>query len=225
MEPIDQTFQGTVYSAFPLTLLTPTNPIQPQTRTHNIDGKHLLHIENLFSEDECTNIIRLSETCGYESLAHIYPEDYRNNTRVIVEDKHFTDIWYGRLRETIATTFPNPTAFVGLNSRIRLCKYSPGGKFAAHYDSPISHDGQTSIYTVMAYLNDVNEEAGGATRFYSEVAPETPPVCISPRRGSVVVFRHDIAHDGEELREGMKYIMRTDVMVSETYGFPLDPIP
>ena len=70
-----------------------------------------------------------------------------------------------------------------------------------------------SIYTVMAYLNDVPDGQGGTTRFFSEIEPGSPPIYVKPKKGSVVIFNHNIAHDGERLTGNEKYIMRSDIMI------------
>jgi len=100
-----------------------------------------------------------------------------------------------------------------MNPRLRICKYNRNGIFAAHYDTPVFQDGLRSIYTVMAYLNDVHDGQGGSTRFFSEIEPSSLPIYVKPKKGSVVIFNHNIAHDGEELRGDEKYIMRSDIMV------------
>jgi hypothetical protein len=66
----------------------------------------------------------------------------------------------------------------------------------------------------MAYLNDVPDGQGGATRFLSEIEPGFPPIYLRHKKGSVVVFAHNIAHDGERLLGDEKYIMRSDIMVN-----------
>lgn len=56
----------------------------------------------------------------------------------------------------------------------------------------------------MAYLND--DYKGGATRFQEEAAgAETRGAA-----GSLLVFNHDVQHEGLPVKSGRKYIMRTD---------------
>ena len=52
---------------------------------------------------------------------------------------------------------------------------------------------------------DLNEEMkGGATKFiYHEVQPET---------GMALVFPHHLVHEGAVVEEGIKYVLRSDVM-------------
>jgi len=66
-------------------------------------------------------------------------------------------------------------------------------------------------------MNDVAPEAGGSTRFYdiNNTSQRVDFEC-APRAGEALIFRQPPAaqyyHDGEELRSGVKYLFRTDVM-------------
>lgn len=123
-----------------------------------------------------------------------------------------------------------------LNERLRFLKYTSGMYFREHCDgSYVTPDGkEISFLTVHLYLNgdpatpaqatapglgenvtgrpkDDRPLVGGATRFlsmsmgnYMDVLPET---------GSCVVFQHrGLLHSGEDVMQGTKYTMRTDVM-------------
>merc|ERR1711974_255943 len=68
----------------------------------------------------------------------------------------------------------------------------------------------------MLYLND--GFAGGNTRFFDEgqqaYHPPDPAKGIAtyvPRRGDALVFASEMMHDGEELRSGHKWILRSEV--------------
>lgn len=53
---------------------------------------------------------------------------------------------------------------------------------------------------------------GGATRFFSW-REEEKYFDYSPIMGSCIVFQHrDLVHSGEDVKQGTKYTMRTDVM-------------
>jgi len=153
--------------------------------------------------------------CGFESISHLYDENYRNNVRIMVDDTFITDTWYHRMEDILhsMSEFWDTSEFICMNPLLRICKYNRNGVFAPHYDTPICKDGLQSIYTVMAYLNDVPDGQGGATRFFSEIDPSSPPIYVKPKKGSVVIFKHNIAHDGEQLKGDEKYIMRSEIMV------------
>ena len=110
---------------------------------------------------------------------------------------------------------------VGLNERMRILRYQPGHDFKPHCDgSYFRPDGsQGSFWTVMIYLNDggggsTDDESdafvGGATLFHGRDGRDS--VAVVPRAGSVLVFDHDLYHEGQKVTRGTKYAIRTDVM-------------
>lgn len=108
----------------------------------------------------------------------------------------------------------------GLNECLRFCRYNPGGFFRAHCDGVFRRsEDEMSLFTCMFYLDGAME--GGATRFLhldgeqrlgpapddevlASVAPE-PGLCL-------LFFQPGLLHEGEDLRAGVKHILRTDVM-------------
>jgi len=107
----------------------------------------------------------------------------------------------------------------GLNRRFRLCKYSSGGKFAKHEDGFYQDKvNSRSFATLMIYLNTVPVNYGGATYFNDY------DIRIQPKEGSAICFLvNNLLHEGEELKAGTKYILRTDIMytIHQTKSWPL----
>lgn len=74
---------------------------------------------------------------------------------------------------------------------------------------------QRSFYTLHLYLNDSissgGDVKGGATTFHS---PDmTRRLDVDPKMGRVLIFQHaHLLHSGDEVQEGMKYTMRSDLM-------------
>lgn len=117
-------------------------------------------------------------------------------------------------------------SITGLNERLRFLKYTSGMYFREHQDgSYVTPDGsEISFLTVHVYLNgrqtDVaNDEEvpdsdeplkGGATRFFGRGDNFFD---VDPVMGSCLVFQHkSLIHSGEEVEQGTKYTMRTDIM-------------
>lgn len=75
--------------------------------------------------------------------------------------------------------------------------------------------------TLNMYLNTVPVVHHGATRFLSSTlsTPLTVLAQSQPTLGSAALFRDDLWHDGEELLEGKKWLLRTDVMFQRERGF------
>jgi prolyl 4-hydroxylase len=63
---------------------------------------------------------------------------------------------------------------------------------------------QKSFLTILIYLNDSFE--GGETKI-NDIDYKVRPVT-----GSVLIFNHDINHEGCPITSGMKYVIRTDMM-------------
>lgn len=79
--------------------------------------------------------------------------------------------------------------------------------------------------TLNIYLTTVPETAAGATRFFHS-SPYTTPSVLSetsfksqPVLGTAAMFRDYVWHDGEEVKEGRKYLLRTDVMFERVEAF------
>lgn len=117
---------------------------------------------------------------------------------------------------------PGGWTAVGLNERSRFLRYNPGMFFKSHYDgqyvrqsdaSGSARNGETSFVTCQMYLNDNFE--GGETRFLVPPEKRSLPFLstdVIPKIGSVLLFQHDLLHEGRPVTAGCKYMMRTDVM-------------
>ena len=75
---------------------------------------------------------------------------------------------------------------------------------------------EESQLTFMIYLNE--GMTGGETRFLrrhgADIPPTTLPVCAAERRDALA-FMHSIWHEGAVVRNGKKYVLRTDVMYQQ----------
>lgn len=114
---------------------------------------------------------------------------------------------------------PAPTS-VRLNPRLRCLRYdsSDSDSFPPHFDAVTTGEAGPgriwkSAITVLVYLNDV--KGGGRTIFRSQdvTGCHEPPLdchAVVPTRGSVLLFEHDLMHEGEG-GGSRKEILRTDV--------------
>lgn len=95
-----------------------------------------------------------------------------------------------------------------LNSHFRLARYQTGDHFHRHEDGFFWESWDyRSFSSFMVYLNDVPADQGGSTNFYEH------GITVQPQEGLLVVFDvDDIMHQGEELKQGFKYLLRTDIM-------------
>jgi hypothetical protein len=122
----------------------------------------------------------------------------------------------------------------GLNARWRFFRYAESAVYRPHIDGswPESRldketgayvsctdthtDAARSYYTFLIYLNDDFE--GGETVFYYGANDQNGMAArgVTPRQGSVVCFPQgnsaSLIHEGSAVREGTKYVVRTDVL-------------
>jgi len=185
-------------------------------------GKDAYTIE-LLSPSESAKLIELAEIYGFVDCG--YPKNYRSNTRTITQDPRFVDELYERIKLCCQQTYEVSTSagdqiwdVCGLNERLRWCKYVKGQRFGRHCDSRFTRSStEKSFYTVNVYLNDGTKEfKGGRTRFYKGSRMQLKVSSkVTARPGLALIFNQypdQLYHDGEELADGVKYIMRTDIM-------------
>jgi hypothetical protein len=119
-----------------------------------------------------------------------------------------------------------------LNPFLRFCKYKPGDDFGPHQDGRRMLDcDEQSFMTVNIYLNTVPASHGGATRvldkskYGADDGNKYQVVGImQPVEGMASVFRDSLFHDGERLKEGVKYLLRTDVIYKRETPFRFEEV-
>merc|ERR1712039_737776 len=119
---------------------------------------------------------------------------------------------------------------IGLNECLRFCRYNPGGFFRKHCDASFRRlEDEISLFTCMFYLN--GDIAGGSTRFL-QVDPELSRenefklatdsevlASVAPEPGlCILFFQPGLMHEGKDLHDGIKYILRTDMMCRRAPG-------
>ncbi|PGH30998.1 hypothetical protein GX50_06240 [[Emmonsia] crescens] len=123
-----------------------------------------------------------------------------------------------------------------LNERLRFLRYYRGEYFRPHEDgcyvTPCGEE--ISFFTLHIYLNgepgdrkmaDLSNISadqinalplrGGATTFFPPfiASDDARTFSVSPKSGSVLIFQHrGLAHSGDEVLQGIKYTLRTDMM-------------
>lgn len=165
-------------------------------------------VDGFMSEEECQKWITFSEEEGYEEarismgFAQVMNKSIRNNERLIYDSQNMAEELWERIQPFIPQETVNGYA-LGLNERFRFYKYFPRQQFRMHQDgSFIRNIHEWSSFTFMIYLNE--DMKGGETRFIVET--------ITPKTGKALIFRHELAHEGCPVLEGVKYVLRTDVM-------------
>lgn len=171
----------------------------------------MLVLKDVFSEEECNEWIQHAESAGFSELSSSYNPSYRNNSRLQYECPKTLSLIWSRLADLIPwkqlTEKKHEWGLSGLNPRLRMCKYVPGQFFKLHSDGSYqsAHD-QQSFLTCNIYLNGGFE--GGETKFHLD----NEVVMVKPERGMVVLFFHELPHEGLPVLTNSKYLLRTDVM-------------
>jgi hypothetical protein len=141
----------------------------------------------------------------------------------MVDDTEFVSVLCGRIKQHLCDFIDRESSsdvigkFCGLNSRLSIYKYSNGGIFEKHRDccTHLENPNRMSHYTVMMYLNTVDQINGGRTRFYSDASGEVVDV-VSPKAGSILIFDHRLLYDEEKFSGTCKYILRSDALFLPT---------
>jgi hypothetical protein len=168
-------------------------------------------VDALLTPLECQRLIDMTEMIGYRPIDYVLR--YRSNSRVQIENRVFARVLFDRVKRFMPDR--GDWEVCGLNPQFRFCKYDPGQDFKQHVDGVFDESATCkSFFTLNVYLNQ--EFEGGATRFYLDESDSTRVSrSIKPQTGLALFFDHrkrSFLHDGEEVQNGQKYIMRTDVM-------------
>jgi prolyl 4-hydroxylase len=165
---------------------------------------NVLTIPEVLSPAECREHIARSGQIGYgpAPFADSIDERIRNNERVIVDDDSLAALLWPRLHDHVPAVLDG-CQVIGLNERFRYYRYKPGQKFALHRDGAfLRQNGEKSRLTCILYLND--DFSGGETAVKDRL--------VHPRQGMALIFRHEFLHEGRPVLEGIKFVLRTDVM-------------
>ncbi len=175
-----------------------------------------LLVDDVLAPAECDALVQridaLSPAAAPITTARgfVMRPDIRNNERVMFDDVAMAARLFERLAPVLPGQLLNRDGELlgkpcGLNERFRGYRYSPGQRFAPHFDGAfIRNPHEASELTVLLYLNDGFE--GGATAFCDWGAR------VEPRRGQALLFQHLVLHEGQEVTAGRKYVLRSDVM-------------
>jgi len=140
-------------------------------------------------------------------------KDVRNNDRVMIDESTLAAVLFAHAEQFLPPNFLIWNA-VGLNERFRYYRSTKGQKFDWHFDGPFTREnGESSKLTFMIYLND--GFLGGETVFNLRRLGKvegSEMLRVFPTAGTALVFRHDVLHTGAMVLNGVKYIIRSDVM-------------
>lgn len=168
-------------------------------------------VENFLTPAECRGFIELAEKEGFnEALirvkggGEVMNKDVRDNDRVIWDNMMVATQLWSLVKQYMPHDIDGYEP-IGLNERFRFYRYKDGQQFKPHVDGSFKRDDkEMSKITLMIYLNEDFE--GGSTTLIIENEE------IQPKTGMLFLFEHKILHSGNPVTQGVKYVMRTDVM-------------
>jgi len=169
----------------------------------------IITIKNFLSNRECklwitkANGIEFEESMIQLNGKQVINKQVRNNERHLFLDENLAKHLWRRLKpvfpEQIGDSIP-----IGLNEMFRIYKYTKGQRFKTHRDGSFKrNENEYSLYSLIIYLNTNFE--GGETSFRNLFS-------VIPESGKALLFAHPLRHEGKEILEGVKYVLRTDVM-------------
>jgi hypothetical protein len=182
-----------------------------------LEKEFLYQIDGIFSPLECQQLIEKADKIGWKTI----DRGIALYDRAIMLDQGLADNLYAKIKHLLPETFRGDK-IIGVNSHFRFSKYLPGGRFEIHRDGiNIADNGDRAVMTLNIFLN-VPEE-GGSTIFYKEPQnfsrelSQRPEILLEakPKEGRGALFYNQILHEGSCVTKGLKYLIRTDVMVQE----------
>lgn len=188
----------------------------PAINLTQVCQSQLWYLDNYFTPEECASVIDITESLGYKDApvttgsGPVMMQDYRNNTRVMIDDPLTAQILWERIQDFVPLATDGMVA-VGLNERFRYYKNIPGNFFDWHYDGCFRrHMNEYSTVTLLVNLNEGHE--GGATLFDDKRLPNQA-WSNAGTTGRALLFRHKgWLHKGDLVTQGVKYMLRSDVM-------------
>jgi hypothetical protein len=167
-------------------------------------GPWLVQLENFLTDEECDEMIAQTKIAiennedGYSLVA----DDEEGNeiggacqsTQAWCDPDHCMEepilkrAWK-KIEEVVGLPFDTHT------EPVHFIQYVPGQKYGSHTDAiPEEYNSVTGprIFTLLFYLNDIEEGNGGETCFpqieRADGIPREEPICIRPKKGHAVIW-------------------------------------
>ncbi|KAH7889467.1 hypothetical protein F5I97DRAFT_1934365 [Phlebopus sp. FC_14] len=194
----------------------------------------IIVIDDFLSAEECKRFVKFIDELPLElTPSKKKGEAERLNYRFSVTSLSFAQELHGLLLPHLPS-FPRPLPLRrrnreddnsqprlphSCNSNIRMYKYTPSQHFGPHYDDSVKEasTGAKSEWTLLVYLTGAQDGVeGGETMFYKdEKGQRRETIAVPLTRGTALLHRHGnecLLHEGSLVREGTKYILRSDLM-------------
>ena len=200
--------------------------MSPHITQHTSD---IWTIHNFLSPQECAALIQKGEDLGFKAATvrmrsgqTMLINGVRNNDRAERTDADFAAELWERVRGFVPEEMEGCAA-QGLWENFRFYRYDVGQRFKKHRDGSVvlSETNQKSRLSFLLYLNadyqggeTIFDEASAALGADNAENPPVPPLVITPQIGQGLIFVHERRHEGAQVTQGRKYLLRTDVLYS-----------
>lgn len=170
-------------------------------------------IDDVFTEQECLQLIDVSEKKGYLSIQknkfgeNINNPSIRSDDHVSFADSSLLKYLQARIQPLLPAQM-HDKPFSHLQNLLKFNRYGEGQDFKPHSDTPLVKNNKQSSLTIMIYLN--SDFSGGNTRFFN--VENMLHLDVVPKTGKILIFDQDLYHAGLRVTSGIKYCLRLDVM-------------
>lgn len=192
-------------------------PLPPPVNLGRTPGDMWM-VEGVLSAEEAASFIHAAEAVGFSTPPPGPPAPgmaARDNARLAWTDASLADALWRILAPSVAAAGAPDTPFA-CSPALRLYRYTPGQRFARHFDDAVEGvlgPGTATRHTVLVYLSACS---GGETVFYGGKGKQV--AAVAPAPGRALIHRHGddcLLHEGAKVREGTKYVLRTDLVYRE----------
>lgn len=171
--------------------------------------------ENFFENSQCKQLITFAENLNFQhAKVNVYGTtkfltNIRNNTKVEFTAPDLAiKIQSLLLQHNILPLTYNNLIFHYIGHYFRLYKYNETQFFKPHKDGKIVNNQSISQLTILLYLNST--QGGETILMPSGFKNKNDWQYITPKEGSILIFDHNIWHEGKPPISGLKYVLRTD---------------
>ncbi|MBC3873371.1 2OG-Fe(II) oxygenase [Undibacterium flavidum] len=172
----------------------------------------VFEIDAFLPVEECDSLIALSEAIGFKQAdvqtlsGRQLLTNIRNNERVDYLSNTLAKVYWQKIAELNLPICEGKNA-IGISSNFRFYKYQLGQKFSMHRDGRQSIGENETLYTLLVYLN---EDCIGGETFFRE-----GNLKVLLKKGLAIIFEHSLWHQGVDVKSGVKYVLRSDIVYGE----------
>ncbi|KAI2610458.1 hypothetical protein GGR54DRAFT_376976 [Hypoxylon sp. NC1633] len=214
----------------------PVVQLSPEAPVPGLEDKIIL-LRNFWPKVLCRDYVNFLKTLPLTTTPGRPKrgEAARVNDRFQVDDPLFSQrLWLETgLRDALLVESFRPLwggEVVGLNSNIRVYRYSKGHYFDCHYDDSNlvtlphtneQHSGTIrtkTTWTLLLYLTSSAEGCVGGETVFHPLERKSPKeeIAVAPETGLLLLHKHGddcLLHEGRQVTAGEKWIIRTDLCV------------